>query len=257
MTTTIATYVGDGSRTEFSFDFDYLRKEFVKVLVDAVLVPFTFHTSQTIKIIPAPAAGKVIIIQRETNRTKLVTFVDGSVLRAGDLNVAQIQAIHIAAEALDAASATLLINSSGDYSAGFRKLADLGDPTDPRDGVNKQWAETAMTSTLGQAITARNIAQAAATDASTAADEAEASEDIAVASKDTAVAAAATATTKAAEATSGAATATTKASEASTDRAAVQALRDEVVLAGATPRTRLISTTGGILGGGDLQTDDH
>jgi hypothetical protein len=169
MSTTIATYVGNGAQTDFTFSFDYLRKEFVKVLVDGAEVPFTFHTPQTIKIIPAPAVDKVIIIRRDTDRARLVTFVDGSVLLAGDLNVAQLQAIHIAAEALDAASGSLLIDQNGAYSAGFRRLADLGNPTNSRDAVTKEWAETSGTSILAQTITARNQAQAFANDAGNAA----------------------------------------------------------------------------------------
>lgn len=200
-TTTIATYVGNGSQTDFTFSFDYLRKEFVQVTVDGAVTAYTFHTTQTVKIVPAPATGKIIIIRRITNRDRLVNFVDGSVLLATDLNVAQLQAIHIAAEALDAASGSLLIDATGAYTAGFRRITQVGTPTQPSDAVTKSWAETSQTATLGQTLTAKA--------------EAEAAKAAAQASQTAAAGSAATATTKASEASTSAATATTKASEAS------------------------------------------
>lgn len=103
MSETIFAYMGDGAQTDFNFSFDYLRKEFVKVTVNGAVVPFVFNSTYTLKITPAPAAGAAILIQRQTDTTKLVEFVDGSVLLAQDMNVAQTQAIHISAEALDVA----------------------------------------------------------------------------------------------------------------------------------------------------------
>jgi hypothetical protein len=246
MSTTIATYVGNGSQTNFNFNFEYLRQEFVKVVVEGVEVPYVFHSSQTIQITPAPLTGDVIIIRRVTDKDRLVTFVDGSVLLAGDLNVAQLQAIHIAAEAYDAASGSLLIDETGAYSAGFRRLTNLGVPSEPNDAVSKEWAEGAMSAQLAQAIaakdqsvTAKNAAEAsqgaaassassASTSASTAttkASEASASASAAATSASNASTGATTATTKASEASASATTATTKAAEAlaSADAAATSA----------------------------------
>lgn len=160
-TTTIATYVGNGSQTDFAFSFDYLRKEFVVVLVDGVAATYTFHTTQTVRVTPAPAVGKVVIVRRITDRDRLVQFVDGSILIANDLNVAALQSLHIASEALDQASGGLLIDETGAYSAGFRKLGQLGDPTLARDAVNKQWAESGMNSQLVLATTEKTEAVAA------------------------------------------------------------------------------------------------
>lgn len=269
MSSTITTYVGNGSQTDFPFSFDYLRQEFVKVLVDGSEVPFTFHTAQTVKITPAPATGEVIIIRRETDRTRLVTFVDGSVLLSGDLNVSALQVIHIAAEALDAASGSLLIDQTGAYSAGFRRLANLGDPTEGRDAVTKEWAETNQNATLAQTITAKVAAQAAEADAEAAATASAGSAATASTQAGIATTQAGIATTKAGEAASsataaaGSATtsttqagiATTKATEANTAKVAAEAALADMQVVGATPQSRTLTAGTGLIGGGDLSAN--
>ena len=49
--------VGNGTRTNFEFPFEYLKNEFVVVLVDSVVQPYTFLNEQTVTISPAPAIG--------------------------------------------------------------------------------------------------------------------------------------------------------------------------------------------------------
>ena len=161
MAQTLETYVSDGSQTIYTFGFEYLQKSFVKVFVDGLEVGFTLSGTYQVTLDAAPAAGAVIVVRRVTDTVRLVDFVDGSVLVAKDLNVSAMQATHIAAEALDVAAGSLLINEAGDYTAGFRKIADLGDPTEPRDAVNKQWVETDANSSVAQARAARDAAQSA------------------------------------------------------------------------------------------------
>lgn len=161
MANTIQTYVGDGSTTIYTFNFDYIKKAFVKVLVDGAEVGFTLTDTYTVTLDAAPAVNAVVVIQRVTDSERLVDFVDGSILIAKDLNVSALQALHIAQEARDKASGSLLIDDTGAYTAGFRRLADLGDPTEPRDAVNRQWAETAMSSELAQATSAKDAAETA------------------------------------------------------------------------------------------------
>lgn len=228
---TIVTYMGNGTQTDFQFTFDYLRKDFVEVLLNGVLnTTFTFPTPYTVRVSPAPAAGVVVIIRRRTDRDRLVNFVDGSVLQANDLNVAQLQAIHISAEALDMTGATLVIDAQGAYSAGFRKIANVADPTNPQDVVNKQWVETTATSQVvaagAQANIATTQASAAAASATTATNRASAALTSQTAAATSASAAATSATSAAASATTAttqAGIATTKATEAATTVSTVNA----------------------------------
>jgi len=158
MAQTLKTFVGDGSTTIYTFEFDYISKSFVEVLVDANAVGFTLTNTYQVTLDEAPAVGAVIIVRRNTSKDRLVDFVDGSVLVAADLNISALQAIHIASEADNKAAGSLLIDESGAYTAGFRRIADLGDPVESRDAVTKEWAETAMASELAQAINAANSA---------------------------------------------------------------------------------------------------
>lgn len=234
MANTIQTYVGDGTSTIYTFNFDYIRQDFVKVLVDGAEVPYTLSGTYQVTLDAAPAEGNVIIIQRQTDTEKLVDFVDGSILVARDLNLSALQALHIAAEAYDKAAGSLLIDETGAYSAGFRRVANLGDPTNSRDAVTKEWAETAMSSQLtqatsekNQAVTARlaaETAQAGAQTARTGAETARTGAETARTGAETARTGAETAQTgaqgSATAAAGSASTATTKASEAAASASA-------------------------------------
>ena len=165
--TTTTTAVGDGSRTEFVFTFEYLQKSFVTVSVDGSTPSFTFQTAYTIQITPAPAVGALVIIRRVTEKNELVTFVDGSVLLADDLNVAQMQALHVAVEAQEIAEGSFVIDANGAYSAGGRQLTALGTPTQPSDATTKNFVETSMTSQVVIATTKADEAAASAVQAAT------------------------------------------------------------------------------------------
>lgn len=98
---TVVSYPGDGSTTVFTFQFDYLDEAYVKVRVDNVEVPFTFNNTKIIEVDTAPSVGQTLIISRETERSNLVDFVDGSVLIEDDLDLSSTQLLHIVQEAID------------------------------------------------------------------------------------------------------------------------------------------------------------
>lgn len=58
--------IGDGSTTQFTFDFSYIRGAYVFVQVDSRPTHFEFVTANTIRIEPAPAAGADVLIYRWT-----------------------------------------------------------------------------------------------------------------------------------------------------------------------------------------------
>lgn len=101
---TQVTYIGDGVQKVWSFDFDYLKKTFIKVKLGTTTptygTDYTVNSKQLI-FTTAPANGVVFTIYRATDTTKLVTFIDGSVLRAGDLTTFEIQLLHLAEETDD------------------------------------------------------------------------------------------------------------------------------------------------------------
>lgn len=161
---TIVSYAGDGSTKNFTFQFDYLNSDYVKVRVDGTDVPFTFTGTKAISVTTAPLPGETLVISRETDRARLVDFTDGSVLIEDDLDLSALQVLHIVQEALDLAGASLALKPDGSLGAAFRRISDVGAPTEPKDAVTKEWAETAMTSQLQQATAAKNAAEAAEAD---------------------------------------------------------------------------------------------
>ena len=88
MATTQNTYTGDGSTTNYSFTFEYLKQADVKVTLDtAATTAFTFANATTLSFTTAPANGVAIRIYRDTDIDTLqATFFAGSAIKAEDLN---------------------------------------------------------------------------------------------------------------------------------------------------------------------------
>ena len=131
--------------SDFTIPFDYLARKFIavtligadrKVLTLNTDYRFTTKTQITLNV-PSPAGYEQIEIRRFTSANeRLVNFHDGSILRAYDLNLSQIQTLHVAEEARDLAGDSLSINDEGFLDARGRKIINLGDATDPNDAVN-------------------------------------------------------------------------------------------------------------------------
>ena len=212
---TVATYDLNGSLREFDFAFDYLARSFVQVtLIGAgrqVLAEgtgYSFVSSTRIRTSEAfsPPQWTQIEIRRVTSATeRLVDFQDASILRADDLNLSDLQVLHIAEEAREAATETIGTNSEGMLDARGRRIVNLANPVDPGDAVSRLFYDTDKNGALAarnEAVAARNGAltsQQAAADSQTAArasevaakasqDAAKASQDAAKASQDSAAA---------------------------------------------------------------------
>lgn len=143
---TVLTYPLDGSTTDFNIPFEYLARKFVVVTllgVDRRVLTLTtdyrFATRTVIATNKAwgPADGYTKIeIRRVTSATeRLVDFTDGSILRAYDMNVAQIQTMHVAAEARNMTADTIGVNNDGHLDARGRKIVNLAHATSDYDAV--------------------------------------------------------------------------------------------------------------------------
>ena len=88
MATTQTTYTGNGSTTNYSFTFEYIKQSDVKVTLDTVATTaFTFANATTLVFTTAPANNVAIRIYRDTNIDTLnATFFPGSAIKAQDLN---------------------------------------------------------------------------------------------------------------------------------------------------------------------------
>lgn len=156
---TVRTYALDGSTKDFIVPFEYLARKFVQVSLlgtagrkQLVLnSEFRFSTKNQVTLLQAwgPANGyDRVELRRHTSATeRLVDFTDGSILRATDLNISQIQAIHIAEEARDAALLALPQDDDGNLDAKNRRIVNLAPAINAKDAVNKQQLDE----TLGEA----------------------------------------------------------------------------------------------------------
>jgi len=88
MAVTSNTFTGDGSTTNYSFTFEYLEQDEVKVTINGfVTTAFTFANATTLSFTTAPSSGAEIRIYRDTDIDDLkATFFPGSAIKAEDLN---------------------------------------------------------------------------------------------------------------------------------------------------------------------------
>ena len=79
MATTTKDHTGNGSVTDYSFDFPYIKQDDVKVTLDNVATTaYTFANATTIRFNTAPASDAAIKISRSTDDSNLVaTFEPG------------------------------------------------------------------------------------------------------------------------------------------------------------------------------------
>lgn len=143
---TVLTYQLDGSTRDFNIPFEYLARKFVVVTLIGVdrkvltlNTDYRFATRTTISLTKAWGTSDgytTIELRRVTSTTdRLVDFTDGSILRAYDLNIAQIQTMHVAEEARDLTADTIGVNNDGHLDARGRRIVNLANAVDDRDAV--------------------------------------------------------------------------------------------------------------------------
>ncbi|AXB82003.1 phage tail fiber protein [Megasphaera hexanoica] len=191
--------VTDASVKTYSFPFPYLRKEFIKVSIlhtDSSITALTYGVDYsvddlTITLVTSPSVSEHLIIYRETTTDKIITWNDGSILLAKDMNTEDAQMLHLQEEQKDYLIANALATSVTDaketiWSAQNHRITDVSDPKEPQDTVTKHYMESVQdgfvsrnTSLLEQATTqatnAKNSASSSATSASQSASSASAS----------------------------------------------------------------------------------
>lgn len=143
---TVMTYDLNGATKDFNIPFEYLARKFVTVTLIGVdrkvLVlnqDYRFATKTTISTTQAWGSAQgytQIEIRRYTSATeRLVDFTDGSILRAYDLNISQIQTMHVAEEARDLTADTIGVNNEGHLDARGRRIVNVANAVSDRDAV--------------------------------------------------------------------------------------------------------------------------
>ena len=158
MASTIIIYEGDGTRTDFTIPFDYLKRSFVIVRLGTGTTTTTTTTTltggdygdtgsdyyfldkTTIRLKVAPASGEALTIRRHTSATeRVVTFKDASILKATDLDTSQMQAFHIAEEGRDAINDAIIGDKEGNWDARGHRIINVGAPIKDNDAVNLKY----------------------------------------------------------------------------------------------------------------------
>lgn len=206
MASTIIIYEGDGTRTDFTIPFDYLKKSFVTVRLGTGTTltggdygdtgsDYYFLDKTTIRLKVAPASGESLTIRRYTSATeRVVTFKDASILKATDLDTSQVQAFHIAEEGRDILEDSLSVNREGNWDAKGKRIINVGDAVSDSDamtyGIYKADALGALHSKIA-AEKARDRAVEAETNSKKSEENAKLSETKAKTSEENAVSASA------------------------------------------------------------------
>jgi microcystin-dependent protein len=147
--------VTDGTQTTYTFPFSYLRKKFVMVSIlhsDDSKTALEYGVDYTVNdlsvSLTAPAqVGEHIIIYRQTSTDKIVTWNDGSILLARDMNTEDAQMLHLQEEQQDyimahAISTKVTSDKEVLWDALNHRVSNVSDPKDPQDAVTKNYMET-------------------------------------------------------------------------------------------------------------------
>lgn len=222
MATTQNTYTGNGSTTNYSFTFEYLKQADVKVTLDtAATTAFTFANATTLAFTTAPANGVAIRIFRDTpSETLSSTFFPGSAIKAEDLNENFTQNLYVTQESdAEAASATTTANGAVTTANSAVTTANgavtTANSADTKSDAAVATANTAETNS-NTAVTTANTASSNATAAVNTANTAETNSTAAVNTANTASTNATTAVNTANSAATDAATAISTANGAVT-----------------------------------------
>lgn len=150
--------VTDGTKTTYTFPFSYLRKKFVMVSIlhsDATETALEYGVGYTVNdlsvsLTTPTQVGEHIIIYRQTSTDKIVTWNDGSILLARDMNTEDAQMLHLQEEQQDyimahAISTKVTSDKEVLWDALKHRVVNVSDPKDPQDAVTKNYMETSET----------------------------------------------------------------------------------------------------------------
>ena len=148
---TSITYTADGSQTNFSVPFDYLRPSFVHVAINDAEVSEGFTISNRMVMFDsAPAKDSIVHIYRNTPTTRLVSWADASILKAKDMTISEVQQLHILEEASDwsKTNSIVLDEESGVWQGRKFRVSNIADPKDAQDAVTKNYIDNEESSMM-------------------------------------------------------------------------------------------------------------
>lgn len=132
-------YTGNGTLANYTFPFQYLSADHIKVKVDGVIAIFSLLNANTVTITPTPALNSIIEIRRVTPKdNNIVNFTDGSVLLERDLDLLATFDLYIAQEAADAVEDTISKDALGRWDGQALRLGNIAPAINGDEVVIKQ-----------------------------------------------------------------------------------------------------------------------
>lgn len=96
---TKSVLTGDGTTKNYTIPFDYLSRSHVHVTVDGEVQDYEYTNAKAIAFASPPPKGSVIIIERQTPYDEpWISWSDGTVMIANDLNAQQLQSLFVLQE---------------------------------------------------------------------------------------------------------------------------------------------------------------
>lgn len=131
---------------KYNFSFDYINKRYVQVSLDNKELTYgSDYTVEghTVTLTDPPTGAQQLIITRKTPTDKQVEWYDSSILRAKDLNLFNVQILHINEEAQDIIlDGGIQVDLNDNRWEGKNtELKNLKDPTLPQSAVTRNYLE--------------------------------------------------------------------------------------------------------------------
>lgn len=144
---TSVTYEATGEQTVFNIPFDYLRNSFVKAKIGDDGEPMEYGTDYEVanrQITFTTAPVGMLYVYRETPTDRMVQFMEGSVLKATDMNISTLQQLHIIEESQDwtISNAVVFNDETLAWEAKEYRITNVADPVNAQDVVTKHYMET-------------------------------------------------------------------------------------------------------------------
>lgn len=151
---TSVTYEATGEQTVFNIPFDYLRNSFVKAKIGDDGEPMEYGTDYEVanrQITFTTAPVGMLYVYRETPTDRMVQFMEGSVLKANDMNISTLQQLHIIEENEDwMIDNSFVPNEDKNWDAKDRRIINTADPVNAQDVVTKNYMETVQSGFVQQ-----------------------------------------------------------------------------------------------------------
>lgn len=152
---TVTYEVTDNTQTTYNFPFMYLKAAFIKAAAtasDGTYTTLTYSVDYTIAdfnlTLASPlSVGTLLTISRETDTAQLVGWVDNSILRAYDMNKADIQTLHILEELQDYVMLHGMVLDTTDncWEAFGKRIKHVAMPLNEDDAVTVRYIEDIKT----------------------------------------------------------------------------------------------------------------